>query len=240
MLAALALVTAGALWLSPVAGGAAAAVSAMLLAWGLWFFRDPVRTPPVGERLVISPADGRVIKVDAATLPAELREAAAALGATGELQRVSIFLNLFNVHVNRTPAAGRIAKIAYVPGKFFNASLDKASVHNERSGAVLVDPAGRVFGFVQIAGLVARRIVNHLREGQVVRAGERFGLIRFGSRAEVYLPRGSEVRVSVGDFVVAGESVLAEVAPVGGEQRVGDGARAQAVAGSAGAVGGAR
>ncbi|MFN0010676.1 MAG: phosphatidylserine decarboxylase [Phycisphaerales bacterium] len=216
MLAALALASAVAWWLSFPAGVAALAASGVLFAWGLWFFRDPLRTPPAGPHLVLSPADGRVIKIDAAPLPVELRDAALALGVQGDLPRVSIFLNLFNVHVNRTPAAGRIVKAAYVPGKFFNASLDKASVHNERSGALLVDAHGRMIGFVQIAGLVARRIVNHLREGQQVGAGERFGLIRFGSRAEVYLPPGSTISVRVGEFVVAGESVLGHLAPVGG------------------------
>ncbi len=239
MLVMLVLVAAGLAWLAPAAGVVAGGAGVVLFAWGLWFFRDPARTPPAGERLVVSPADGRVVKVDRAPLPVELRAAAEQLGTTGEMQRVSIFLNLFNVHVNRTPAAGRIARVAYVPGKFFNASLDKASVHNERSGALLVDRAGRVLGFVQIAGLVARRIVNHLREGQEVSAGERFGLIRFGSRAEVYLPRGSEVRVSVGDFVVAGESVLAEVAAAGRPERASADAGVAVVAG-AGAAGVAR
>lgn len=235
MLVVLVLVAAGLAWLAPAAGVVAGGVGLVLFAWGLWFFRDPARRPPAGERLVVSPADGRVIKVDRARLPVELRGAAEQLGAAGEMQRVSIFLNLFNVHVNRTPAAGRIARVAYVPGKFFNASLDKASVHNERSGALLVDPAGRVLGFVQIAGLVARRIVNHLREGQEVSAGERFGLIRFGSRAEVYLPRGSEIRVRVGDCVVAGESVLAEMAAAGRAERPGVDSGVAVVAGAGGA-----
>ncbi len=238
MLAVLALASAVAWWLSFLAGMVAVAASVLLWAWGLWFFRDPDRSPPRGEHLAISPADGRVIKVDTAPLPAELRAAAAALGVRGDLPRVSIFLNLFNVHVNRTPAAGRIVKTAHVPGKFFNASLDKASIHNERSGALLADGHGRLIGFVQIAGLVARRIVNHLREGQEVAAGERFGLIRFGSRAEVYLPRGSTISVRVGEFVVAGESVLGHLAPVVVEPRVdvlrAETARAAPAAGGAG------
>lgn len=235
MLAMLALASAAAWWLSSLAGMVAVAASVLLWAWGLWFFRDPDRTPPRGEHLAISPADGRVIKVDTAPLPAELRDAAAAASVQGDLPRVSIFLNLFNVHVNRTPAAGRIVKTAYVPGKFFNASLDKASVHNERSGALLVDVQGRVIGFVQIAGLVARRIVNHLREGQQVVAGERFGLIRFGSRAEVYLPRGSTISVRVGEFVVAGESVLGHLALAGVAPTV-DMSRAETARAPAGAA----
>ncbi len=212
MLVPIALATAVAWWAAPLAGLLTLAPGLALWAWGLWFFRDPTRTPPRGDHLVLSPADGRVIKIDHADYPPELRAAAAALGAAGPVQRISIFLNLFNVHVNRAPAAGRIAAVAYVPGKFFNASLDKASLHNERSGALLIDPAGRVHCFVQIAGLVARRIVNHLREGQTVAAGQRFGLIRFGSRAEVYLPPGTALRVAVGDHIRAGESVLAELA----------------------------
>ncbi|MGD9690512.1 MAG: phosphatidylserine decarboxylase [Phycisphaerales bacterium] len=201
-------------WLTP--GWAAAPIVMLMLAlaaWGLWFFRDPLRTPPhapPGHDLIISPADGRVIRIDRAPLPPELRGPATAEGASPlPRQRIAIFLNLFNVHVNRVPARGRIVRLAYVPGSFVNASFDKASTDNERSLALMIDPAGREIAFVQIAGLVARRIVNHLREGQEVALAERFGLIRFGSRAEVYLPEGAECRVRVGDRVSAGESILA-------------------------------
>lgn len=192
------------------------AVGTLLTLWGVWFFRDPLRTPPVGARLVISPADGHVVKIDEAHVPPELagawpEAAAGGVGAGKPVQRIAIFLNLFNVHVNRTPIAGEIAATAYVPGRFFAASLDKASELNERAGAVVTDERGRRVAFVQIAGLVARRIVNHLKVGQRVHAGERFGLIRFGSRAEVYVPPGTALRVRVGDFVRAGESVLAEL-----------------------------
>lgn len=207
-----------AIWfISPGLARVSTLVWLALLAWGVWFFRDPDRITPPGDDLVISPADGRVIKVDRAPLPPEIRGAAGAMGLAGSdapMDRVSIFLNLFNVHVNRVPATGKIVKLAYVPGKFFNASLDKASIHNERSIALMVDTKGRAVGFVQIAGLVARRIVNHLSEGQSVRAGERFGLIRFGSRAEIFFPPGSVIRVKAGDSVVAGESVLGELPPV--------------------------
>lgn len=188
-------------------------VALLLVVWGLWFFRDPRRTTPPGDDLVISPADGKVIKIDRAEPPPELRGALPP--GSGPMVRVAIFLNLLNVHVNRTPARGTIVKLAYVPGRFITASADKASDLNERSGAVLRDPSGRHLVFVQIAGLVARRIVNHLREGQQVVAGERFGLIRFGSRAEVYLPDGAELRVRVGDTTIAGESVLAVLSPTG-------------------------
>jgi len=190
-------------WLHPVAGGAMGLVGVLMIAWSLWFFRDPIRTAPKGVDLVISPADGKVIKIDRAALPEEVRQ-----GDSVARPRVSIFLNLFDVHVNRVPVAGVIKQLSYVPGKFFNASLDKASIYNERSAAVMVDDQGREVAFVQIAGLVARRIVNHLKPGQRVEAGERFGLIRFGSRAEVYLPEGSLIDVKVGQRVVAGTSVL--------------------------------
>lgn len=184
------------------------AVGVPLALWGLWFFRDPVRTPPAGAGLVVSPADGRVIKVDRARVPKEIAHAWP-LSPDEPVERIAIFLNLFNVHVNRVPIAGTIRAVAYVPGAFVNASLDKASESNERSAAVVGHADGRALVFVQIAGLVARRIVNHLREGQQVQTGERFGLIRFGSRAEIYLPPGATASVSVGDFVRAGESVIA-------------------------------
>lgn len=201
----------------PVAGAAlvwwpAAAVLALpalaVLGWAVWFFRDPERTTPAGDDLVISPADGVVIRVDEAELPPELR----GLGAPeGRLARITVFLNIFNVHVNRVPVTGRIVKVAYTPGKFLTASLDKAGEENERSAVLMRDARGRWLAFAQIAGMIAKRIVNHLREGQEVRAGERFGLIRFGSRAELWLPPGSVVRVAKGQKIVAGETVLAEM-----------------------------
>lgn len=178
--------------------------------WSLWFFRDPARVTPPGTDQVISPADGKVIKIDVAPLPTALREAGVEYPP---MQRVSIFLNIFNVHVNRVPAAGKVSKVVYSAGTFFNASMDKASLHNERSAVLLTDPRGRQIAFVQIAGWVARRIVNSLREGQSVVAGERFGLIRFGSRAEIYMPQDAEILVQVGEHVIAGESLLAKLAP---------------------------
>ncbi len=182
----------------------------IVAAWSLWFFRDPNRVTPPGTDQVISPADGKVIKIDVAPLPVALREAGVDYPP---MQRVSIFLNIFNVHVNRVPAAGKISKVVYSAGTFFNASMDKASESNERSAVLLTDPRGRQIAFVQIAGWVARRIVNSLREGQTVAAGERFGLIRFGSRAEIYMPQDAEILVQVGEHVIAGESLLAKLAP---------------------------
>ena len=182
----------------------------LLTVWCALFFRDPVRVTPVREGLVVSPADGRVSMVAPAVPPAEL-------GLGGKpLLRVSIFMSVFNCHVNRAPVAGRIDRIAYRPGKFINAELDKASEDNERNGLVISTPSGRI-GVVQIAGLVARRIVSFVREGQLLGAGERFGLIRFGSRLDVYLPDGTRALVAVGQTAVAGETVLADLLPNTGE-----------------------
>ncbi len=182
-----------------------------LTVWCALFFRDPVRVTPVREGLVVSPADGRVSMVVQAVPPAEL-----GLGDK-PLPRISIFMSVFNCHVNRSPVAGRIDRIAYRPGKFLNADLDKASEDNERNSLVISTPAGRI-GVIQIAGLVARRIVSFVREGQVLGAGERFGLIRFGSRLDVFLPEGAKALVSEGQTAIAGETVLADF-------RLGDGGR---------------
>lgn len=186
-------------------------IGTVLTVWCALFFRDPERVTPVREGLVIAPADGTVSMVSAVVPPAEL-----GLG-TKPLQRISIFMSVFNCHVNRAPVSGRIERIVYRPGKFINAELDKASEDNERNGLVIMTPAGPV-GVVQIAGLVARRIVSFVREGQTVMAGERFGLIRFGSRLDVYLPDGAKPLVAVGQIATAGETVLADF-------RVGDGGR---------------
>lgn len=182
-----------------------------LTIWCALFFRDPVRVTPTREGLVVSPADGRVSMVVQAVPPAEL-----GLGDR-PLPRVSIFMSVFNCHVNRSPVAGRIDRIAYRPGKFLNADLDKASEDNERNSLVISTPAGRI-GVIQIAGLVARRIVSFVREGQTLAAGERFGLIRFGSRLDVYLPEGAKALVAEGQTAIAGETVLADF-------RLGDGGR---------------
>jgi phosphatidylserine decarboxylase len=171
-----------------------------------YFFRDPDRVVPTRPGLVVSPADGMVAAVESAPPPEEL-----GMG-NQPLTRVSIFLNVFDVHVNRIPTDGTIAELAYRKGKFVNAAMDKASVDNERQAVRLTTADGRDIAFVQIAGLIARRIVCNLRQGQSVRTGERFGLIRFGSRADVYLPDGVSALVAPGQRMVAGESVIADLA----------------------------
>ncbi|WP_283807946.1 phosphatidylserine decarboxylase [Bradyrhizobium macuxiense] len=178
-------------------------IGTLLTVWCALFFRDPVRVTPVRDGIVVSPADGRVSMVVQALPPAEL-----GLGDK-PLPRVSIFMSVFNCHVNRSPVAGRVDRIAYRPGAFINAELDKASEDNERNSLVISTPNGRV-GVIQIAGLVARRIVCFVKEGQSIGAGERFGLIRFGSRLDVYLPEGTKALVSEGQTAIAGETILAD------------------------------
>jgi phosphatidylserine decarboxylase len=179
----------------------------LLTLWCIYFFRDPARVTPLREGLVISPADGRVDLIGHFVPPAELE-----LGDK-PLPRVTIFMSVFDCHVNRAPVSGRISKIAYKPGLFLSADLDKASEDNERSGMVIDSDKGR-FGIVQIAGLLARRIVpfDNAREGATIQAGERYGLIRFGSRVDVYLPEGSKPLVGVGQKAIAGETVIADIA----------------------------
>jgi phosphatidylserine decarboxylase len=172
-------------------------------AWCIYFFRDPWRVTPQRAGLVVSPADGTIILVDEAPPPPEL-----GLGSA-PLRRIAIFMSVFDVHVNRAPMAGRVARLAYTEGKFVNASFDKASVDNERM-AIRLSTADGDIGVTQIAGLVARRIVSTLREGQEIIAGQHIGLIRFGSRAEVYLPRGWAVHAIVGQRAIGGETVLAD------------------------------
>src|SRR5438477_8966231 len=176
----------------------------VLTLWCAYFFRDPPRMTPIADGLVVSPADGRVSLVANAVPPPELT-----LGDK-PLPRVSIFMSVFDCHVNRAPVSGRIERIAYTPGKFLNADLDKASEDNERNALVVAGAAGRV-GVVQIAGLIARRIVCWGKEGQEIGAGERIGMIRFGSRVDVYLPAGTAPLVSVGQTSLAGETIIAEL-----------------------------
>ncbi len=172
-------------------------------AWCIYFFRDPWRVSPQRDGLVLAPADGLIVTVDEAPPPPEL--------GMGEapMQRIAIFMSVFDVHVNRAPLTGRVARLAYTEGKFLNASLDKASLDNERMATKIATAQGDI-GVVQIAGLIARRIVCSLHEGQEVIAGQRIGLIRFGSRAEVYLPRGWAVLALTGQRAVGGETVLAD------------------------------
>ena len=177
-------------------------IGGILTVWCIYFFRDPVRTVPVGEGLVISPADGRVSMIVEAVPPPEL-------GLSDEpMTRISIFMNVFNCHVNRVPVSGTIETIAYRPGLFLNAELDKASEDNERN-AIIVNTGRERFGVVQIAGLIARRIVGFVEEGDRLSVGERFGLIRFGSRVDVYLPDDYHPLVGVGQTTIAGETVIA-------------------------------
>lgn len=178
----------------------------VLTAWCAYFFRDPERVTPLGKNLVISPADGQVSHIVEVIPPPELdlpRE---------KHTRISVFMNVFDVHINRSPMDGRIAKLVYVPGTFLNAELDKASEDNERQALTIERDDGSRIGAVQIAGLVARRIVKFVEQGDSLQAGQRFGLIRFGSRVDVYLPAGVAPLVCVGQRAVAGETVLADFA----------------------------
>ena len=176
-----------------------------LTVWVYYFFRDPVRVTPDRKGIMVSPADGVVSLLAPAVPPAEL-----GLGDEA-MTRISVFMSVFNCHVNRAPAAGTITAVAYRPGKFLNASLDKASEDNERNGITIELPDGRKFGTVQIAGLVARRILCWSKEGQEIGIGERFGLIRFGSRLDIYLPEGAKPMVSIGQTMIAGETVIADL-----------------------------
>ena len=176
--------------------------------WTAAFFRDPIRTTPADPKLVIAPADGLVTMITRTSAPPEL---AGEGGLSGEFTRVSIFMSVFDVHVNRTPIAGRVKRLAYVPGKFLNADLDKASEDNERQHFLVERDDGVMIGFTQIAGLVARRIISFVREGDTVNAGERIGLIRFGSRFDVYRPAGTGSQVLLGLRTIAGETVLAQL-----------------------------
>src|SRR6476469_1843708 len=177
-----------------------------LTIWVATFFRDPVRTTPRGDTLIVAPADGLITMIASVPPPPELRGAEGL--ADGQYTRVSIFMSVFDVHINRAPIAGRIKRIAYVPGKFVNADLDKASEDNERQHFLVEGSDDIRIGFTQIAGLVARRILAFVREGDMVEAGQRVGLIRFGSRVDVFLPAGIAPRVLLGQRAVAGETIL--------------------------------
>ena len=176
-----------------------------LTVWVYYFFRDPERVVPVQEGIMVSPADGIVSLLEPAVPPSEL-----GLGSE-PMTRVSVFMSVFNCHVNRIPAAGRITTVAYHHGKFLNASLDKASEQNERNGITVELLDGRQYGVVQIAGLVARRIMCWSKEGSDMQRGERFGLIRFGSRLDIYLPSGTEPTVQIGQTMIAGETIIARL-----------------------------
>lgn len=176
-----------------------------LTVWCYYFFRDPERVPPTGEGVIVSPADGVVSLIEKAVPPAELGMPDA------PLVRISVFMSVFNCHVNRVPITGEITAVAYRPGKFFNASLDKASADNERNSLCIRMENGQNLAVVQIAGLVARRIVCFVEPGNRLQTGERFGLIRFGSRLDVYLPDGVDPQVRIGQTMIAGETILASL-----------------------------
>ena len=204
-----------------------ASVAAAFLAWEtiawplafltfgvLAFFRDPQRAVPQDDRAIVAPADGMITLIQKVPPPAELRAGdGTGFAGMGEapLTRVSIFMSVFDVHINRAPVAGTVRRVVYIPGKFVNADLDKASEDNERQHLLIERSDGVMVAFTQIAGLVARRIVPFVKPGDIVAAGQRIGLIRFGSRVDVYLPEGTEPRVLLGQTTIAGETVLAEL-----------------------------
>jgi len=180
-------------------------VMALVTCWIIYFFRDPDRVTPLRDGLILSPADGRVSLIEKVRPPSEL-----GLGDE-ERVRISVFLSIFDVHIQRAPIAGRIVRSIYVPGAFLNAALDKASEDNERRSIVIESPTGIKVAAVQIAGLIARRIVTFTAEGDSVGAGERFGLIRFGSRVDTYLPAGATALIAVGQRAIGGETVFADL-----------------------------
>ena len=177
-----------------------------LTIWVATFFRDPIRTTPRGDKFIVAPADGLITMIAKVPPPPELRGTDGL--EDGDYMRVSIFMSVFDVHINRAPISGRVKRIAYVPGKFLNADLDKASEDNERQHLLIENSDGLKIGFTQIAGLVARRILAFVKEGDTVEAGQRVGLIRFGSRVDVYLPSGAAPRVIAGQRAIAGETIL--------------------------------
>ena len=186
-------------------------LAAGVTVWVYYFFRDPERVIPERPDVMVSPADGLASLLEPAVPPAEL-----GLGEA-EMVRISVFMSVFNCHVNRLPSAGTVDVVAYRPGKFLNASLDKASEDNERNGLAVTLPDGRRYGVVQIAGLVARRILCWTKNGDTLERGERFGLIRFGSRLDIYLPPGATPLVRIGQTMVAGETVIADLTAESGE-----------------------
>lgn len=185
-------------------GGAPGMIGLGLTAWVAYFFRDPPRVTPTRDGLIIAPADGVVVRVGLAEPPPEL-------GMSGERPVVSIFMSVFDVHINRAPIGGTVTKMGYRPGKFLNAAMDKASEDNERQSYRIMLEDGRDVALVQIAGLVARRIVTWTQEGGRVQTGARIGMIRFGSRCDVYFPAGAMPLVWEGQRMIAGETVLADL-----------------------------
>jgi phosphatidylserine decarboxylase len=188
------------------------------------FFRDPERVVPQGDDLIVAPADGMVTLICQVPPPPELQgiDHSGSPGLGSEpVTRISIFMSVFDVHINRAPVGGTVRRVVYIPGRFMNADLDKASDENERQHILIERPDGRPIGCTQIAGLVARRIVPFIKPGDIVAAGQRIGLIRFGSRVDVYLPQGTDTKVLLGQTVIAGETILAEL----GQQALLEGVR---------------
>ena len=181
-------------------------VGYLLTLFTLWFFRNPKRKTPKNSNYIISSADGKVCLIDNAIPPQEVQF------GTNQMLRICVFMNVFNVHINRSPIEGNIDKVIYKKGSFFNASLDKASEKNERSSMIISNTNGTQLVVVQIAGLIARRILSFVSDNQYLDQGERYGLIRFGSRVDIYMPLNSSINCKVGDKVIAGESVLAILA----------------------------
>lgn len=182
-------------------------LASLSVVWCLYFFRIPLRKPPLGEGLVVSAADGKVVSIKEMAPPPEF-----GLGDEPRV-RISVFLNIFDVHINFIPISGEVTHVYYEQGRFFNAAKDKASEHNEKNALVIRLPSGKTVGVVQIAGLVARRIRCFVHKGDAVMTGQGYGLIRFGSRQDIYLPLGTRVLVRVGDRVVASRTVLAAMTP---------------------------
>jgi phosphatidylserine decarboxylase len=189
-------------WLWPPLGW----LGVIATSWCVYFFRDPSRITPIRDGIVVAPADGRISQVVSAVAPRELE-----LGER-PLPRVSIFMSVFDCHINRSPVAGRIERIVYRAGKFISADLDKASEDNERNAFVIVTGSGQRLAVIQIAGLIARRIVCFAREGDSLGAGQRIGMIRFGSRVDLYLPEGARVLAGEGQIAIAGETLIADLA----------------------------
>ncbi len=190
-----------------------ALIGLVLTLWCVYFFRDPARYVPLREGLIVAPGDGRVTQiVEACQLPPELRSelAPTEIDADGDYTKISIFLSVFDVHVNRSPVSGIVKKVVYKPGIFLNAGNDRASMENERCAALIAMPNGKELGVVQVAGLIARRILCDLTEGQDIAKGERYGIIRFGSRMDIYLPEGVAPLVAVGQRMIGGETVLGD------------------------------
>jgi phosphatidylserine decarboxylase len=174
--------------------------------WCVFFFRDPERVIPVEENIIISPADGVVTRVEFGV------EAPNDLGyGKQKFNKITVFLNVFNVHVNRVPISGTVTKVSYKPGKFLSANADEASVENERNSVVVKNARGTEIIFVQIAGLVARRIISDIKEGQEVKMGDRYGIIRFGSRADIFLPEDVAIKALVGQTMIGGETIIAKL-----------------------------